>query len=81
MHPIVFLAWFYLDIKINGIDYNDDNFITNTSKNNNNDFYKNSNYNDVFWTTPNKQIFILSLDLNPTLNQICLNFTFGIFAN
>ena len=84
LHPALFLAWFYLDIKINSINYNDDSFINNTKKENNNDFHyqnRDYNYNDIFWTTPNKQTSILTLNLDPRLNQVRLNFTFGIFAN
>ena len=84
-------AWFYLDLSIDNITYNDNNFIHQNI--NNSDFKSNFhsdlgsgniyNYPDVFWTTPSSELTLYTITFNAikSIDNTYINFTFGIFAD
>ena len=80
--------WFYLDLTINNVVYDNTNFKKENLNNSNfHDGYSfnntNFNYHDVFWTTPNSKVTLYTLNINKikSINNLNINFTFGIFAS
>ena len=85
-NPNSFKGYFYLDnLNINGTTYNDDDFINYAIKTTNNDFHfqnRDGDYNDIFWTTPNKETTLITLSYNiiPSINTMWWSFIFGIYV-
>ena len=64
-------TYFYLDIKINGKVYNDDDFNKQGTVPNN------YGYKDIFWTMQNTVLTLYTLNLSPSIAGLCIDFTFG----
>ena len=87
--PTTDIIWFYFDVTIDNITYDDNEFVSQNINNSNfnSNFHTGfgttnvNKYPDIFWTNSNSELTLYTLNLDPSSTNTKINFTFGIFRD